>query len=117
MLAAMDRLIMNACKGAGLDTFDALFHAGGEPVPCQVMRDTLELTNEYGVTVVESGAVVHYLASDIAAVQLGNYFEFDGLRYVIENIVPTQDSHWRTVHCRVQAIPEPTPEPEGEPNG
>ena len=101
-LAAIDNLVMRATQG--LDGYAGVFHGVGDPTQCRVIRETLELANEYGVTVVESGAVVHYLASDIAAVQLGNFFQFDGLRYVIENIVPTQDSNWRTVHCRVEAI-------------
>ena len=101
-LAAIDNLVMRATQG--LDGFAAVFHGAGDPTQCRVMRDTLELANEYGVTVIESGAVVHYLASDIPVARIGDEFLFDGRRYVIENVVPTQDSNWRTVHCRVEAV-------------
>lgn len=121
-LAAMDRLIMYACKDAGLDAFDALFYRKAhdpetdEPTSCTVTRDTLELANEYGVTVVESGANIGYLVADIANPMLDDYFDFDGKRYTVENKVPTQDSSLRFVHCRVGLIPEDPPEdPEAPP--
>lgn len=107
MLQEMDRLIMRALKGAGLDTFDALFYRAGAlaPVECTVTLDTLELTNEYGLTVIESGARVDYLVAEIGDPGLGDYFEFSGSRYTIENKVPTQDTSWRSVHCRVNPLP------------
>lgn len=102
-LEAIDRMVMRATQG--LDNFAATFHTEDQAIDCRVMRDTLELPNEYsGVTVVESGAVVHYLAAGLPMVKLGDYFEFDGRQYVIENKVPTQDSNWRQVHCRVRSI-------------
>jgi hypothetical protein len=106
MLADMDRAIMAALKGAGLDTFDALFYRTGaaEPVECTVTLDTLELTNEYGVTVVESGAQVGYLVADIGNPGIGDYFEFNGSRYTVENKEPTQDTSWRFAHCRVTQL-------------
>jgi len=104
-LDALDRVIMSTC--GGLDTFDATYHASDvtDPVECQIMRDTLELTNEYGVPTIQSGAVIHYLRGDVGDPPLGAWFVADGKRYVIENKVPSQDSSWRLAHCRVEPIP------------
>jgi hypothetical protein len=106
MLADMDRQIMAALKGAGLDTFDALFYRAGaaEPAECTVTLDTLELTNEYGVPVVESGARIGYLVAEVRNPALGDFFDFNGMRYTIENKEPTQDSSWRFVHCREDSL-------------
>lgn len=104
--ADLDRVVMQSLRG--LDGFQATYHATdeAEPVACDVLRDTLEVENEYGMTVIQSGAAVQYLAADVPKARIGGWFEFDGKRYVIENLVPTQDSSWRTAHCRVEQIHE-----------
>jgi hypothetical protein len=103
----IDKQIMDALEGAGLDTFSASFHpTQGDPVECKVTRDTLELPNDYGVPTIQSGAQIGYLLGDIGNPSLGEYFEFDGKRYLIENKVPSQDSSWRIAHCRVEVINE-----------
>ena len=102
-LAAIDKQIMRAMKG--LDVFDAIFYGDGDPVECTVTRDTLELAGEFGLQVVSSAARVGYLVSEVANPKIGDYFEFAGQRYVIENKEPSQDSSWRFVHCRVGPIP------------
>ena len=103
-LESMDRVVMSAL--GGLDTFDATFYADdlAAGVECQVMRDTLELENEYGVTAIQSGAAIHYLRADVTPA-LGSWWEFDGRRYVVENKIPSQDSSWRIAHCRVEPLP------------
>lgn len=103
MLADMDRAIMGAMQA--LDGFAATYTNGvGQPeVECQVLRDTLEVTDEYGVATVSAGAVVNYLASDVRA-KIGGWFVFDNRRYIVENLVPTQDSSWRQAHCRVEVL-------------
>ena len=96
---------MGALKSAGLDTFAALFYrAGDDPVECTVTLGTLELTNEYGVTVVESGARIGYLVAEVGNPGIGDYFQFSGNRYTVENKEPTQDTSWRFVHCRVTQL-------------
>jgi hypothetical protein len=102
-LSDIDRQIMAAMHG--LDGFAATYHASAEaePVACNVLRDTLEIPNEYGIPTIQSGAVVQYLASDLTA-RKGGWFEFDGKRYIVESLVPTQDSSWRQAHCRVEVI-------------
>lgn len=103
-LSDIDRTIIAAMQG--LDGFAATHHASAdaEPRPCHVLRDTLEIPNEYGVPTIQSGAVVQYLLADLPAVRKGSWFEFDGRRYIVENLVPTQDSSWRQAHCRVEVI-------------
>ena len=103
-LAAIDKQIMHAMKG--LEVFDATFHGEGDPIACTVTRDTLELTNEYGVQVVESGARIGYLRAEVPNPKIGHWFEFDGMRYTVENKEPSQDSSWRHVHCSERTIDE-----------
>ena len=97
---------MSAFADEGLDTFDATFYADDQAtgVECQVMRDTLELEGEYGLSTIQSGAAIHYLRADCSP-SIGSWWEFDERRYVVEDKVPSQDSSWRTAHCRVEPLP------------
>lgn len=100
----MDAAILRAM--VGLDVFEATFHAqaGGDPVPSTVARDTLELTDEFGSRTIESGAAITYLRSQVGDPKLGDWWEFDGSRWVIENKSASQDSSMRVAQCRREAL-------------
>lgn len=105
-LHAIDRVVMADTEG--LDSFQALFYAASDPdnpVDCHVLRDTRVLEDEYGARAIQSGADISYLAQDIAHAKLGDWFEFDGWRYTIENKISTQDSSWRVAPCRADPLP------------
>lgn len=106
MLANIDRLLLRAFHGMGLETFDAMFYRRGESggSECVVTRDTLELQNEYGVSMVQSGARLGYLLPEVGQVSVGDWFEIGTTRFVVENRESSQDSGWRFVHCRVEDL-------------
>jgi len=103
MKASFERSILRTLRGAEVDVFDAVLHQGAEEVPCLVLLDTLELEGEFGVTVSESGARIGYLTSEVMP-NLGDFFIFNGHRYLVENKEPTQDTKVRYVHCRVMPV-------------
>lgn len=100
----IDAEILSTMKDAGLDTFDAERHdkSGlGSPNECTIMVDTLEVDSEYGTTVIQSGARVHFLPSQAGEVDIGDYFTTSELEYVVESLESTQVSGMRAAHCRV----------------
>lgn len=89
----------------GLDVFEAMYYPPtGDPKPCTVSRATLAVDNDYGMKVIQSGARIGYLVSEIGDPPLGSRFEFDGTRYTIEDKESSQDSSWRFAHCTERKI-------------
>lgn len=100
----IDRELMVAFRDEGLDTFDATFHDGvSAPVDTIVMRNTIELNDEFGVPTVRSGVELKYLKAEVTP-KLGHWFQFDSHKHFVEDTDASQDSSVGTVFCRKEAL-------------
>lgn len=104
-LADIDAKLMRGMKG--MNVVDGTFHraSGGDPVDVVIAVDTLEISDEFGVKTIRSGARVTYLISQTGGVvSLNDRFEDGTDRYVVEDKVPSRDPSMRVAHCRVETI-------------